>query len=151
MKAILVQQKCKEAIEDEEKLQVELTAVQKPEVVKRAHSAILLSLTDEVLREVADETTAAGLWKKLQSKYQKRSLSNKLYQKRQLHTLKMSEDMQITEHLDKFNRIVLDLRGVGLTLMMRIKLCFCCIHCLSHIRVLLILSCMVEMEFLLMM
>ena len=87
--------------------------MQKAEAVKRAHSAILLSLADEVLREVADETTAAGLWKKLESRYQKRSLSNKLYQKRRLHTLKMSEGMQVTEHLDKFNRIVLDLRGVG--------------------------------------
>ena len=113
MKAILVQQKCEEAIEGEEKLPVELTAAQKAEAVKRAHSAILLSLADEVLREVADETTAAGLWKKLESRYQKRSLSNKLYQKRRLHTLKMSEGMQVTEHLDKFNRIVLDLRGVG--------------------------------------
>ena len=45
--------------------------------------------------------------------HQNKSLSNKLYQKRRLHTLKMSESMQVNEHLDKFNRIVLDLRGVG--------------------------------------
>ena len=113
MKAILVQQKCEEAIEGEEKLPVELTAAQKAEAVKRVHSAILLSLADEVLREVADETTTAGLWKKLESRYQKRSLSNKLYQKRRMHTLKISEGMQVNEYLDKFNRIVLDLRGVG--------------------------------------
>ena len=69
MKVILVQQKCEEAIEGEEKLPVELTVAQKAEAVKRAHSAILLSLADEVLMEVADETTAAGLWQKLEYRY----------------------------------------------------------------------------------
>ncbi|KAL6339122.1 hypothetical protein AAG906_024273 [Vitis piasezkii] len=82
-------------------------------VQQKAHSAILLSLADEVLREVADETTAVGLWRKLESKYQKKSLTNRLYQKRRLHTLKMSEGMQVRDHLDNFNRIILDLNGVG--------------------------------------
>ncbi|RVW33033.1 Retrovirus-related Pol polyprotein from transposon TNT 1-94 [Vitis vinifera] len=113
MKALLVQQKCAQAIEGEEKLPVGLTAAEKEEVVSRAHSAILLSLADEVLREVADETTAVGLWRKLESKYQKKSLTNRLYQKRRLHTLKMSEGMQVRDHLDNFNRIILDLNGVG--------------------------------------
>ena len=61
MKMILVQQKCEEAIKGEEKLPVELTAAQKAEVVKRAHSATLLSLVDEVLRRVTNETTEVGL------------------------------------------------------------------------------------------
>ncbi|KAL6327528.1 hypothetical protein AAG906_021615 [Vitis piasezkii] len=113
MKALLVQLKCAQAIEGEEKLPVGLTAAEKEEVVSRAHSAILLSLADEVLREVADETTAVGLWRKLESKYQKKSLTNRLYQKRRLHTLKMSEGMQVRDHLDNFNRIILDLNGVG--------------------------------------
>ncbi|KAL6351275.1 hypothetical protein AAG906_035067 [Vitis piasezkii] len=113
MKALLVQQKCAQAIEGEEKLPVGLTAAEKEEVVSKAHSAILLSLADEVLREVADETTAVGLWRKLESKYQKKSLTNRLYQKRRLHTLKMSEGMQVRDHLDNFNRIILDLNGVG--------------------------------------
>ena len=64
-----VQQKCAQAIEGEEKLPEELTAAQKEDIVARAHSVILLSLEDEVLREVADETTTVGLWKKLESKY----------------------------------------------------------------------------------
>ena len=82
MKALLGQQKCAQAIEGEETLPVGLTAAEKEEVVSRAHSTILLSLADEVLREVADETTAVGLWRKLESKYQKKSLTNRLYQKR---------------------------------------------------------------------
>ena len=69
MKAILVQQKCEEVLEGKEKLPLESTAKQKAEAVKRAHNTILLSLADEVFREVTDETTAAGLWKKLESRY----------------------------------------------------------------------------------
>jgi hypothetical protein len=42
---------------------------------EKAHSAILLSLLDGVLREVADEETAAGLWKKLENLYMKKSLT----------------------------------------------------------------------------
>jgi hypothetical protein len=34
------------------------------ELEEKAHSIILLSLLDRVLREVADEETASGLWKK---------------------------------------------------------------------------------------
>ena len=62
MKAFLVLQKCAAAIEGEKKLPAGVTAAEKEEVVSRAHSAILLSLADEVLREVADKTTAVDLW-----------------------------------------------------------------------------------------
>ncbi|GKE26973.1 retrovirus-related pol polyprotein from transposon TNT 1-94, partial [Tanacetum coccineum] len=45
---------------------------------EKAHSTILLSLSDEVLYEVADEKTAAGVWKKLEKLYMTKSLTNKL-------------------------------------------------------------------------
>ena len=57
----LAQQKCVEAIKREEKLSVELTATQKVEIVSREHNAFLLSLVDEILREVADETMTVGM------------------------------------------------------------------------------------------
>ena len=81
MKALLVQQGCVAALEGKEKLPEGLQEAEKAEILAKAHSVILLSLTDEVLREVVDETTAAGLWNKLESKFQKKSLTNRLYQK----------------------------------------------------------------------
>jgi len=51
------------------------------ELDEKAHSAILLSLSGGVLREVASEETAAGLWKKLENLYMKKSLTNQLYLK----------------------------------------------------------------------
>ena len=55
----------------------------------KAHSATQLCLDDEVLREVADKDTAAGLWLKLESLYMTNSLTNKLYLKLRLFTIRM--------------------------------------------------------------
>jgi len=62
---------------------------------EKAYSAILLSLSNGVLREVADEETAAGLWKKLENLYMKKSLTNRLYLKQRLYTLKIKEGMPL--------------------------------------------------------
>ena len=81
MKALLVQHGCAAALDGEGKLLGDLKDGEKWDLLARAHSAILLCLTDEVLREVADQTTTAGLWEKLCEKYHKNTLTNRLYQK----------------------------------------------------------------------
>nr|GEW85214.1 hypothetical protein [Tanacetum cinerariifolium] len=58
----------------------------KKEIMAKFHSAILLSVTDEVLREVVDQMTASWLWDKLTN---------------------------VKDHLDTFNRIILDLQRFG--------------------------------------
>jgi len=93
---------------------VTLSASEK-KMMERAHSAILLSLSDLVLREVISETTVSGLWKKLESKYMKKSLTNRLYQKQRLYTLRMEEVTPIKSHIDEFNKIMPDLEGLGVT------------------------------------
>ena len=45
-------------------------------VTKKAHSAILLSLGDEVLWEEAKEKYAKAVWDKLEDLYLKKSLAN---------------------------------------------------------------------------
>ena len=48
---------------------------------------ILLNLGDEVLREVSDEETAAGLWKKLASIYLKKSFGKQVIsEEKVIHT-----------------------------------------------------------------
>jgi hypothetical protein len=82
------------------------------ELEQNAQSAILLSLSDGVLRDVSDEETAARLWKKLENLYMKKSLTNRSYLKQQLYNLKMKEGMPLCDHLDDINRIILDLKNI---------------------------------------
>jgi len=49
----------------------------------------MLCLSDEVLNNVMNEETTAGLWCRLETLYMTKSLSNKLYMNKQLYSLRM--------------------------------------------------------------
>ncbi|KAE8702282.1 hypothetical protein F3Y22_tig00110483pilonHSYRG00048 [Hibiscus syriacus] len=89
--AMLVQQGLLKVLFGRDKLSNTLSEEQKDDMLEKAHSAILLCLGDKVLREVAEETTASGLWLRLESKYIKKSLTNRLYLKQRLYALNMEE------------------------------------------------------------
>ena len=113
MNVLLFQHGCAVALEGEAKLPKDMAAERKVDIRERAHNAILLSLTEKVLREVMDQMSAFGLWEKLCGKYQNNSLMNRLYQKQRWYTLRISESTQVMDHLDNFNRTILDLQGVN--------------------------------------
>ncbi|KAL6195183.1 hypothetical protein ACLB2K_030803 [Fragaria x ananassa] len=79
---------------------------------EKAHSTILLCLADDIITEVAEEETAAGLWLKLESLYMTKSLTNKLLLKRRLFSLRMEEGTTLRDHLDQLNTILLELRNI---------------------------------------
>uniref|UniRef100_A0A5B7BPW2 Putative retrotransposon protein, Ty1-copia subclass n=1 Tax=Davidia involucrata TaxID=16924 RepID=A0A5B7BPW2_DAVIN len=91
-----------------------LTKEQTTKIEENAHNVIQLSLADGILREVTDEEIASRLWKKLVSLYIKKLLTNHLYLKQQLYTLKMKEGMSISEHVDEFNKIIMDMKNINL-------------------------------------
>jgi hypothetical protein len=117
MRALLRQQGLTKVLEpQEEKIGISAIdeIVERGELEEKAHSMILLSLSDGVLREVADEETTAGLWKKLESLYMKKSLTNRLFLKQRLYTLRMQEGTPLCDHLDYFNRIILDMKNIDI-------------------------------------
>ena len=79
---------------------------------EKALSTIQLCLSREVLREVINEKSAAGIWSKLESLYMTKTLANKLRLKERLFTLRMSKGTPIQSHLDEFNSIIIDLENL---------------------------------------
>src|SRR5436189_55089 len=79
------------------------------EIDGKAKATIILCLSDEVLYNVLNEDTADGMWNRLESLYMTKSLSNKLYVKKQLYYLRMAEGTPILQHLNVFNKILNDL------------------------------------------
>ena len=114
MKALLVQQGLSSAIDEEAMAKLKQTDVEKAQDIEAmAHSAILLSLGDDVLREVSGETQTLPVWEKLQVLYMKKSLANRLHIKKKLYTLHMEEGKDLRKHLGEFNKVMLDLTNIG--------------------------------------
>ncbi|GKC66055.1 retrovirus-related pol polyprotein from transposon TNT 1-94 [Tanacetum coccineum] len=109
MHALLIQHGCEAALEV---LPADMEAEAKAELNKKAHSAMILYLGNKVLREVTGETTARSVWTKLETLYMTKSLANKLYLKKKLYTFYMTAGRKISEHIDEFNKIVLDLENI---------------------------------------
>ncbi|GKE55337.1 hypothetical protein Tco_1494522, partial [Tanacetum coccineum] len=109
MRALLIQHGCEAALEV---LPEDMEAQAKTELNKKAHSAMILCLGNKVLREVTRETTVAGVWSKLKTLYMTKSLANKLYLKKKFYTFSMPAGQKISEHIDEFNKIVLDLANI---------------------------------------
>ncbi|RVW97586.1 Retrovirus-related Pol polyprotein from transposon TNT 1-94 [Vitis vinifera] len=114
MKAILFQQGVKDALKDESELPVTMTAKEKSDIDEKAYHLIILALGDKALREFSEETTAKGVWNKLEQLYMQNSLSNRLYLKERLYGFKMQEDRLIADNLDDFAKIVLEMSNIGI-------------------------------------
>ncbi|KAL8472435.1 hypothetical protein ACS0TY_029590 [Phlomoides rotata] len=116
MKALLVHHELASALKTEEGEESSVTAAKRIEIGEKAHSAIILCLGDKPLREISKENTAIDVWRKLESLYQTKSVSNKLYVKQKLLDFRMSEDKNLSEQLDTFNRYVDDLEDLDVKL-----------------------------------
>ncbi|KAL8470626.1 hypothetical protein ACS0TY_033252 [Phlomoides rotata] len=109
MKALLVHHGLATALKTDRSEESSATAAKKAEINEKAHSAIILCLGDKPLREVCKEKTAIDVWRKLESLYQTKSVSNKLYVKQKLLDFRMSDGKDLNEQLDTFNRYIDDL------------------------------------------
>lgn len=130
MQSLLVQHGLLEALKGSKKMDASLIEKEKTVMIEKAHSAIILSLGDKVLRQVSKKKTTTCVWSKLEGLYMTKSLVNYLYLKKVLYSFKMSGDRVLTKQLDTFNGMILDLENIEVS-MMKIKHCYCCALCLS--------------------
>nr|GFA07373.1 retrovirus-related Pol polyprotein from transposon TNT 1-94 [Tanacetum cinerariifolium] len=114
MRALLIQHGCETAVEV---LPVDMEAQTKAELNKKAHSAVILCLDNKVLREVIGETTATAVDMEAQKKAELNKkahsavilcLDNKVLRE----VIGETTATEIFEHVDEFNKIVLDLANV---------------------------------------
>nr|GEW22326.1 retrovirus-related Pol polyprotein from transposon TNT 1-94 [Tanacetum cinerariifolium] len=113
IRSLLIQYGCEVALEV---LPADMEAQAKADLNKKAHSTVILCLGNTVLREVTRETTTAEVWSKLETLYMTKSLANKLYLKKKLYKFYIPAGQNISEHIDEFKKIVLDLANIKNTL-----------------------------------
>jgi len=75
-------------------------------------SGIRLCLADDVLFNIVSEKNATGLWTKLEKLYMTKSLTNRILLKRQLYSLRMKEGTTISDHLNTFNTLLVQLESI---------------------------------------
>jgi hypothetical protein len=113
MHDLLVQQGVVKALLGKAKKPTSITDEDWDEMDVRALSAIRLCLADDVLFNIVTEKTAFGLWSKMESLYMTKSLTNRIFLKRQLYSLRMKEGTKIVDHLNTFNTLLVQLNSMG--------------------------------------
>ena len=79
------------------------------ELDAQALNTIRLCLADEFLFNIVEESATEGLWEKLETLYMTKSLTTRIYLKRQLYSLWMKEGTKAVEHLNIFNTLICQL------------------------------------------
>jgi hypothetical protein len=113
MHDLLMQQGVVRALLGKTKQPVTITNDDWDEMDARELSAIHLCLVDDVLFNIVTEKTTIVLWSKLESMYMMKSLTNRIFLKRQLYNLCMKEGTKIVDHLNTFNTLLVQLTSMG--------------------------------------
>jgi hypothetical protein len=112
MQDLLVQQGLQKALAGRLKKATTTTKWEWEDLDAKALSTIRLCLADEVLFNIVGEDTTSGLWSKLESLYMMKSLTSRIYLKRQLYSLRMKEGTQVADHLNTFNTLIVQLTSM---------------------------------------
>lgn len=113
VKAILRKDNCLAAIEDRtEGISDEKWNEMDNNVVANLH----LASADSVLSSVAEKKTAKEIWDVLIKLYEVKSLHNRIFLKRRLYTLRMSESTSVTNHINTLNTMFAQLTSTNFTI-----------------------------------
>jgi len=102
MKAILRKDNCLAAIEEKP---VGITDQKWKEIDNNVIANLHLALVDTILSSIAEKTTAKEIWNTLTSLCEVKSLHTRIFLKRKLYTLRMSESTSVTDHINNLNTL----------------------------------------------
>ena len=106
---LLMQQGLHKALDEVSKKRATMIDLDLEDLDARALSTITLCMVDEVLFKIVEESTPTRLWEKLEKLYMTKSLTNRIYLKRQLYNLQMKEGVKVAENLNVFNTLICQL------------------------------------------
>ena len=101
------------ALIDPEKLPKTLTQEDKETMENAAYGAIVLNLSDNVLREVIGEETTYGMWTMLDEIYKPKDLPNRAYIRESFFIFKMDGKKSLTKNLGEFKKLSSDFKELG--------------------------------------
>ena len=112
MQDLLVQQGLQKALAGKSKKPIAMTEWEWEDLDAKALSTICLCVVDELLFNIVGEDTTSYLWSKLDNLYMTKSLTSRIYLKRQLYSLQMKEGTKVVEHLNTFNTLIVQLTSM---------------------------------------
>jgi len=101
MNAILRKDNCLEAVKEKPE---GITDKKWKEINNNVIANLHLALAD-ALSSIAEKTTAKEIWDTLTSLYEVKSLHTRIFLKRKLYTLRMSESTSVTDHINNLNTL----------------------------------------------
>uniref|UniRef100_A0A2N9EPJ3 CCHC-type domain-containing protein n=1 Tax=Fagus sylvatica TaxID=28930 RepID=A0A2N9EPJ3_FAGSY len=114
VKDLLVQQGLVKALYGKTKKPEKMTDDEWEELDMKTVSTIRLLLADEVMYDVMEENSTAGIWLNLEKRYMSKSLTNKLHLKQKLYGLKMTEGADLRQHINTFKQIISDMLRIDI-------------------------------------
>uniref|UniRef100_A0A2N9J203 Integrase catalytic domain-containing protein n=1 Tax=Fagus sylvatica TaxID=28930 RepID=A0A2N9J203_FAGSY len=114
VKDLLVQQGLVKALYEKTKKPEKMTDKEWEELDMKAVSTIRLLLADEVMYDVMEENSTTGIWLNLEKRYMSKSLMNKLHLKQKLYGLKMTEGVDLRQHINTFKQIISDMLRIDI-------------------------------------
>lgn len=112
MRDLLVQQGFQKALDGKRMKPITMKYDEWDDLDAKALSIVGLCLAEDVLFNIAGEKSTTSLGSKLETLYMTKSLTNKIYLKRQLYGMKMKEGTKIADHLNIFNTLICHLSSM---------------------------------------
>ena len=114
MKAVLMRNEVHPVVFAPEELTEDISVAERREMEKWAFTTLQLAMGENVISEISGETTAKGIWTKLEDLYLKKSLTNRLILLKTFFTMRMRDGTSIKEHLSFFDDLVMKMKTVDL-------------------------------------